>query len=256
MTLLSWRARRKYIYLSVVGVLLFFVLIFVWSTFFTTQPTCFDGRKNGNELGVDCGGACALVCQADVREPVVLWARAFPNRENTYTAAAYIQNNNRGAGAKEVGYMFRLFDADNSLIVERRGVMDIPPLQTVPVIESNISVGNRRVVRTQLIFTSSPVWTLIMPEQVRPLTIVKQILTPGESRLSATVVNDAVSDAKQVSVVAILFDAEGVARAASKSVIDTIPRKSSQQVVFTWPEEAGLSNAAITRGEITILQSF
>lgn len=256
MVLLSWRARRKYMYLSAVAVLCFAALVFIWSTFFMTQSTCFDNQKNGNEFGVDCGGSCALVCQVTAREPVVLWARAFQNREGSYTAAAYIQNNNRGAGAKEVGYMFRLFDADNSLIVERRGTTTIPPLQTVPIVESNIIVGNRAVVRTQLIFTSVPVWTFVAPEKVYPLTITKQVLTPGESRLSAFINNDTVADAKHVTVVAVLFDAEGVARAASKSFVDVIPNKSSQQVIFTWPEEAALANANIARGEITILQSF
>lgn len=256
MVLLSWRQRRKYMYLSAVGVLLVVALVFIWGTFFTTQPTCFDNQRNGNELEVDCGGSCALVCQITAREPVVLWARAFKNREDSYTAAAYIQNNNRGAGAKEVGYMFRLFDADNSLIVERRGTTDIPPLQVVPIIESNILVGNRSVVRTQLIFTSVPVWMLVPSEKVYPLTLTKQTLSPEESRLSAFVNNDTVSDAKRVTVAAILFDAEGVARAASKSFIENISRKSSQQVVFTWPEDAALLGADITRGEITILQSF
>lgn len=30
-----------------------------------TAPTCFDGRKNGYEAAVDCGGACARKCELD-----------------------------------------------------------------------------------------------------------------------------------------------------------------------------------------------
>jgi hypothetical protein len=64
--------------------------------------------------------------------------------------------------------------------------------------------------------------------------------------------NDSLEDAKKVTIVAVLFDAQGVARAASKSTLASLARKSSETVVFTWPGEF----RDIARAEITILPSF
>lgn len=238
-----------------VGIIVLAVVVWVvYAVFFTTAPTCFDGKQNGTELGIDCGGSCALLCVDIAHEPTVLWARAFPTGATSYTAAAYIQNSNGGAGAKNVGYSFQLFDANNQLVVERDGVVNLPPVQTIPIIEPNINVGNRTVTHVQFAFSQTPpaVWSKVLPAGVPPLHITQQNLSADASRLAAVVVNDNLSDVKNVTAAAVLFDSQGVARAASKSLITLIPAHSSTQLVFTWP--GGTSD--IVRAEITLLPSF
>lgn len=251
---LSWSGRRQILYTSVGAVIVFILLVVLYEAFFTEAPSCFDGKQDGTETGVDCGGSCSLMCQTTVKEPIVLWARAFPTGGNYYTAAAYLQNNNSGAGAKQIKYSFQLFDAQNDLIVERDGVVDIPPVQTVPIVEPNINVGNRTVAHTLFAFTDDPStvqWNLIPSSQVPNLSVSQQNLSADGSRLSAVVTNNSLTDAENVTVTAVLFDANGTAQAASKSLL-SIPQQSSTPVVFTWP--GGVPN--IVRGEITVLPSF
>ncbi len=249
---LTWRDRRKYMYLSVVGALGFLALIFVWQTFFHTTPACSDGKQNGTERGVDCGGSCALICQNDSRAPTVLWARAFPTATNTFTAVAYLQNNMVGAGARQVQYSFQLFDQENNLVTEKTGVVDLPPNQTIPIVETNINVGSRSVARTQFTFARNPVWTRIAEGSIVPMRVSGSVLAQDGTRLTATIHNDSVDDVREVSVVAVLFDSSGVARAASKSLVQGLMHKTSQQLVFTW----GAAQPNITRAEIIILPSF
>lgn len=253
---LSWSSRRKFLYTAIAGIFLLAALFFVWNTFFNIPPTCQDNIQNGTELGVDCGGVCSLICGEQSRVPVVLWARAFPNGVNNYTAAAYLQNNNPHAGAKGVQYSFQLFDEKNELIVEQRGVADIPPLLTVPIVESNINVGNRTVVRTLFLFRSTPVWHIVPPESLPFVTVGDKNLAPDASRLSATLSNTSTIDTSRITVVAVLFDAQGVARAASKSIVGSLARKSKTSVVFTWPQSANPPAGGIVRTEITPLVSF
>jgi len=251
---LTWSGRRKLIYYSV-GVVVLVVLVWVtWALFFNVPPTCFDGKQNQGELGVDCGGPCSLLCADTAREPVLLWSRAFQTGPTSYTAAAYIQNNNPGAGAKNVAYSFQLFDANNNLVVKRDGVANLPPITTIPIIEPNIIVGNRTVVRVQFAFSNTPpaVWNKVSASSMPMLSIAEQNLNTDASRLGATVVNDTLTDAQNVTVAAVLFDSGGVARAASKSLIVYVPAKSSMPVVFTWA--GGVPN--IVRAQITILPSF
>lgn len=248
---LSWSVRRKLLYTAVAGVVALVALAVVYQTFFVVTPTCFDRVQNGDEHGVDCGGSCALVCANEAHAPVVLWSRIFQTTPGVYTAAAYIQNNNPGAGTKQVAYSFQIFDADNQLIIERDGVVDLPPVQTIPIIEPNIAIANRTPARVLFGFANVPAWHQVPAGTVPKLSVTKQLLATDASRLSATLVNDTLIDAKRVTVGAVLFDASGTARAASRSIVD-VSKKSSTPVVFTFP--GGVPN--IVRAEITVLPSF
>jgi hypothetical protein len=247
---LSWSKRRRALYTLVAAVVAFVVLVWLYLSFFNYAPTCFDGKQNGTERDIDCGGGCALVCRQDARSPVVLWNRSFLVGQGTYTAAAYVQNPNIGAGAKRVPYSFQLFDEKNALVVERTGVVDIPPVQTVPIIDANINVGNRTVTRALFAFGTDPVWYKV--SNVSSLRVSNQFLAQDATELRATINNDTGIDASKVTVVAVLFDGAGVARAASKSLLSKVPRRGSQNVIFTWP--GGVPS--IVRAEITVLPSF
>ena len=238
-----------------VGIIILAVLVWgIWATFFTAAPSCFDGKQNGTELGVDCGGSCSLICANLAQDPTVLWARPFQTGPSSYTAVAYVQNNNPGAAAKGVAYSFQLFDANNNLVVERDGVAYLPPVVTIPIIETNINVGNRTVTHVQFAFSNNPpaVWNRVPATGEVPLHVIQQNLSADASRLSATIVNDNLSDVQNVTAAAVLFDASGVARAASKSLITLVPGHSSASVVFTWP--GGIPN--IVSAQITLLPSF
>ncbi len=242
---LTWSGRRKALYTSVGGVLALMLLIFVYQALFSAPPICNDGVQNGDEHGVDCGGSCALLCAGESRAPVVLWARAFEAAPQTYTAAAYVQNNNPGAGARRVAYTFQLFDQDNKLVVDRAGVADLPPVPTIPIVETGIHVGFRSVSRAIFSFSSDPEWR--KAGALPKLAVSGQKLAADASRLEATVSNDSFSDVRAAAA-AVLFDAEGVARAASKSTV-VVPARSSVPIVFTWGQPAG----GIVRAEITLL---
>ena len=241
---LSWSGRRKALYTSVGGVIALMLALFVYTALFTAPPLCTDGKQNGTEQGVDCGGGCARVCEAAARAPVVLWARSFEQAPQNYTAAAYIQNNNVGSGARQVAYTFQLFDSDNKLVVDRTGTTDLPPVSVIPVIEPGINVGNRVVTRTLFSFATQPVW--VRAGALPKLSVSEQQLSEDGSRLSAVVSNGDFKDAR-TTVAAVLFDKDGVARAASKSTV-VVPARGSVPVVFTWNATPG-----VTRAEISVL---
>jgi hypothetical protein len=252
----KWGARRQILYYGVSIILLAVFLASAWRVFFYHVPICTDGVQNGNESGVDCGGTCALLCQDTAHAPTVLWARSFLTAPSIYTAAAYIQNNNVavGAGAKHVKYSFQLLDSNNILVAEREGYVDIPPVQNVPIVETNIDTGTRAVARTFFNFetTNAPIsWSKVNPASVQKV----RIASTGNyenARLSATIANDSYDDAKNITALAVLFDADGVARAASKATIAKVPRRGTASVTFTWPE----APQNIIRAEVTVLPSF
>ena len=50
---LTWSGRRQILYSGVVAVIVLVLLIFIYETYFTAPPTCFDGKQDGAETGVD-----------------------------------------------------------------------------------------------------------------------------------------------------------------------------------------------------------
>jgi len=248
---LSWSDRHRVLYIAVFGVLALLAAVFVYDTFFVVTPTCFDAVQNGDEHGVDCGGSCALVCTEEAHAPVVLWSRFFETGPNTYTAVAYIQNNNPSAGSKSVPYSFQIFDPDNKLVIERDGTVDLPPVQTIPIIETNIKIANRTPAKIFFGFSVPPTWHTVASSTVPKLILNHQELSQDASRLSATLNNFSFFNAAKVTVAAVLFDDSGTARAASRSLVN-VQQKSSVPVVFTFP--GGVPG--IVRAEITVLPPF
>jgi hypothetical protein len=262
---LAWGERRKYTYLTVLGVIVVALLCWIYFAFFFKAATCADGKQNGTEVGIDCGGSCSLLCVNQTRQPTVAWARSFltvsatsttggveQKVNNTYTAAAYIQNTNLTAGAHNVAYSFQLFDENNQLIIERDGITNLPPLPIIPIIEPSISTGTHTVARTLFSFSELPVWYTIPADALPPIDISNQALATDGSRLSLTLENKTTQNISNVTVATVLFDSNGVALAGSKSLIKSLPHKSSQAVTFTWP----LGVSGVVRAEITVLPSF
>lgn len=254
---LLWSTKRKALYSSGIGLVLLIGALVLYGFFFIQAPTCFDGKQNGNEAGVDCGGSCALLCRDQVRAPVVKWVRAFPVSSTTYAAVAYIDNTNGGVGARSVPYIFQLFDDKNQFVTEKEGVIDIPPIHTLPVIESFIEVGNRTVARAHFLFSQQAQdipWKRIPERSFPTITLSDQHFSTDThgTRLSVLLHNDTLSDIKNSTVAAVLFDADGVARAASQSRVAVIAHRSTQTVVFTWPQQL----PDIKSEEITVVPSF
>lgn len=229
---MSWAGRRKGLYIGTSLIVLLALAGAVGYAWFSRPATCADGARNGNEQGVDCGGACARVCEGDALAPVVLWSRAFELAPGVYTAAAYIENRNGSMFARNVRYVFRLFDDRNVLIAERSGMATLAPTRFIPIIEANIATGNRAPARAFFELSSAPMWER---GEAPDVEIVGQVFDENARRVALTVRNASLRDVEGMPVAAVLFDASGTAQAASVSVVPRLKKGAQEAVVFTWP---------------------
>lgn len=230
-----WATNRKLMYLSgvagffavVVGIPLYFIL--------DKPPTCFDGKLNQNERGVDCGGACMLVCRQDSSPVSVLWSRTFQVSNSVFNSVAYIENPNADAIAFNIPYVFRVFDGQNILITERTGVTNIIDNGIVPIFEGAIDMGWRKPVRTFFEFTREPVW-IKKPKLPRLVTSTRDIQNADTApRLEAEINNMEVYEVRNIEVVATIFDAKENAIAVSRTIVPILAGQSSKKLIFTWP---------------------
>jgi uncharacterized protein YegL len=232
----SWSHRRQLLYLLIPLVLALGAYAFIYSKYIYSPATCFDGVKNGTETGVDCGGTCALLCKGDVLTPVVLWAKSFNVSGSVWNSVAYIQNSNLTSSAKSVQYVFRLYDANNAVVVTRTGSIDIPANKTFAVFEGGISTGNVVIKHTDFSFSNDPTWQVDTTKSPNLSISNDPVVNASTSpKISGTITNQTLETVGPVELVALIFDGRQNAIGASKTVIDPLASGASSNFIFTWP---------------------
>lgn len=229
---MQWSLQHQLIY-ALSGILILAVIGGGgWFLFFYSPPSCFDGILNQGEEGIDCGGSCSLICKA----PAVsaLWARSVRVAPGVYHAVAMVRNPESDAGTNALPYTFSLFDSENILIAERRGMAALQPGEVAPILEPNIITGERTPARTFITLETGR-WQK-MTRSENPIRVASQDLDQSALRLSASIENTSVETAGRVILTALLYSADEVLITASQTVIGSLPPRGVQGVVFTWQE--------------------
>lgn len=232
-----WAAMRKLVYGSSVLLFLFFVGVIVYFGVFYEPSNCFDGAQNGSERGVDCGGACELVCKMDVVDPTIKWARAFRAAPGLYNAVAYVENRNDGVGAVDIPYHFTLYDDRGEVITTVAGKTTLPPGNVYAVFEDRISVGNTIPEKTTFDFDTNTPWTKMEKGKEQFYVQSKELVNADfKPKLHANILNRSLDDVRDVEAIATIFDARGSPLTSSRTIVPLFRRQEEKKVTFTWPE--------------------
>ena len=132
--------RNKQIIIATCFFLFWGLVGFGISYLFAEGPTCFDGIRNQNEEGIDCGGPCEL-CPPILEKLKVSKIRAVQAGIESFDLLAQIENPNREYGAPQAFYQFEIFDQGNNLIRKVDGSTFIFPSQTKYIIESPVNLS-------------------------------------------------------------------------------------------------------------------
>jgi hypothetical protein len=109
---MNWRLRKQIIY----GLIIF--LIFFFASFFIflkirgpVIATCFDGKKNQGEEGIDCGGPCSP-CEIKYAEPLKIYPIKYLVYSNSIDIVGLLENPNKNLALKKIKYYFEIYDFD------------------------------------------------------------------------------------------------------------------------------------------------
>ena len=232
----SWSKRRRALYAIVVVVVFVGAIIVPAFLVIYRAPTCADNKRNGNELGVDCGGSCERLCQNAFSPASLAWTRFEEVAPRLYNVAAYIVNPNIEGEATNAPYHFALYDNRGVLITDVIGAVTLPPHRNTLAFEGAIDVGERVPARALFEFTAPPDWhkksdslsSLIIGEK-------KYIEDHSGSSLVVTLKNTSVHPLGRMTVYAILYDKDGNALGFSKTIVDDVPANGEVTAPFTWP---------------------
>ena len=230
----TWSRGRQFTYLSLVVAVVFVAVGFLLWTYWPV-PSCFDGRQNAGEAGVDCGGSCARVCQNQAVPLKILWSRVFEVTAGVYTAVAMVENANLEAGVVVLPYSFRLMDESNLLVTFRQGETYANPGEKFIIVEGGIGTGEGRPARAFLEF-GPHAWQR-PPAEAPLLEAPSKILTNERpARLTVTVANRSIIDLPKVEVAAILSDPAGNVLGSGTTFVENLRREAERQAYFAWPE--------------------
>jgi hypothetical protein len=239
---MNWAQRRKLGYIAIVAAFFGIVGFVIIHKATAVAPSCFDNRQDGTETGIDCGGTCNTYCAGQLSDPIIEWTRVFPVTPGIATAVAYIQHNHPLAVAENVGYEFKFYDANNTLIGTRTGTTYLGPAGESAIVETLVPVDSSKVALARFSFIDPIHWQKVLPafsqivintdrHAVESFTTGTQVNT----RLTAALENQSRFNFTNLEAVAIFYDQDGNAITASKVLVPSLGALQDRTVYFTWP---------------------
>lgn len=234
---MNWAEKRKLAYILGVLIVLSSISFVIIRSLTKVEATCMDSKKNGGESGVDCGGACNFYCANELAEPKVLWARTFSVTEGIVHAVAYIEHSYPTAAARNVRYNFKIYDDKNTLITEKNGSTFLGPMGRTAIVETLIKTSNLKPAIVRFSILPPIPWEKIPISFSQVVIDTSQYLLedfPSGSRLTSNIENKSRFDFKNLDLIAILYDKDGNAITASKSIVSELGPLGKKTVYFTW----------------------
>lgn len=237
---MGWGTQMKSMYISgVVILILLSIGVPIYFKYFNAPDSCFDGKQNQDELGIDCSGVCAKLCSFEARDPLISFERLYMASPGNYTAIALVENPNQGVFARELFYIFKIYDKDNVLLYEIPGKTFAPPGRTFPIFAYPILTGNRVASKVTFAIAGGSSIDWQKSEWKEPdvkVTNVKNRVVNGTSRIEADIANGEVYEIRNLEVAAVVYDSAGNAREASATIVD-IKALGKTHIVFAWNNE-------------------
>lgn len=240
---MNWAEKRKLAYILGVLIVLGSISYATFRSLTKVEPTCFDGRKNGGENGIDCGGKCNLYCANDLADPKILWTRTFPVTEGIVHALAYIEHGHQGASARKINYSFKIYDDKNTQIAEKTGSTFLGPAGKTAIVETLIKTKNMTPAFVRFSILPPISWEKVSNVFSQAVVDTSKNLLEDfadGSRLTSVVTNNSRLDFKDLELIAILYDKDGNAITTSKSIISNLKSKEKKTVYFTWSYQTSI----------------
>ena len=235
---MSWSLKRQLtIIIGFVIIVVVPLIFFIVKKINEIEPSCYDGIQNQDELGVDCGGECSLLCASQVKDLAVLWKQAFHVTENIYNIVVYTYNANLDAGAKNVQYAIRAIDNQGRELFVREGLIDIVPNRSIPIFISGVRLLSSDV-RVEFNLLSKPRWQRqkSSDQVLQVQNIESNISYDGLYSITANIINNNPRPIYDLPVLVILYDDKNSAIHSSRTIIPVLDSYSTVPVFFTWPE--------------------
>lgn len=233
------RARKRLIIGMVFFGLIAFLSALVYFAFLKPPATCFDAKQNQDEEGVDCGGACALVCQEqitaqnlEVREVAVV-----PAGNGRVDVLGKIRNPNPDIGVSAFRYAFEIKNHEGAVVL-REGTSFILPGEEKYLMALNVELAGSL---SSALHVSEAEWERFTDYRGRPSINFyhkRYSELSGGSAFSEAyglLINESPYDFRSIRVKVILRDGAGKPLAFNSTEMRTVQANEERDFRLLWP---------------------
>ncbi len=235
----EWSQHRKRIILSIILGSLVVLIGAPLFYFFYKPASCNDGKQNGEEKGIDCGGGCKLMCQVDYL-PIILKGDPQVIRISTTTSAIVVhaENPNVNGEILRAGYTIKVYEASSTIPIKIiEGASFVPKSSIFAVFAGPLSFGESIPHRATFEWKKNTLIWNINDLPIPDLNIQNKILftQDNQPRLTAEIKNESLDPVTNIELTALIFDATGNIVGVSKTLVDFVDKGGVESVIFTWP---------------------
>ncbi len=238
--MMDHRRQKKLVFGTIYGALLLGIAYLVYLPF-KPPETCFDGKQNQNETGVDCGGVCGACVVEPVLENIRVLETAwvFAGKGDEYDVVGKISNPNNDYGASEVAYTFQVIGESGNILAERQGTSFILPKETKYIVETSLSFSGKPS-RVEVVLRNTT-WEKFAGYKERPALEAYNRSFERTSGINfgaakGLVVNNSPFDFTNVGIVVVLRDGSGNVVALQKTDMQTLRSGEQRDFTLVWPD--------------------
>jgi hypothetical protein len=218
------------VYLLIAGVIASGIY---WAKF---RPTCFDGVKNGQEEGVDCGTlACGKACVAPVQAVQVQNVQLVKTPAGDFDMAALVYNPNTDYGADMIDYTLVITDSYDQQISSQNSSFYILPGQTKYIVQTSLrDIPDKSTAR---VIIKDADWQKVGPGQNVNFIVGREATTLGANQTTyqAVITNQSNFDFDTIDISVVVFDSSGALMATNLTNFQTFLAKTDRSIQVSWP---------------------
>ncbi len=238
------RTIKQLFFGSLFLLLLILAGVFIYFSFFSVKPTCFDGIKNQREEEIDCGGPC-LSCQAKKLQIISESPRAFFVSRTQASLVVKVNNQSFNYWPYKFDYVFDVYAADDSLLKSFEGSSSLGLGEARYIIEPVVNINFRRI--SKIYFRTKNIewreFRLFYPFIIKTES-VKVDIDSNNVVVSGFIVNNSATSIDNLAVYALFFNKSGEMINASGTQIRNVNAFSKRRFDIFLPHQA-----VIVRGQ-------
>ncbi len=142
----DWNSKRRIYYVSGIVFLLFSFVFYKSYDFIFPAPTCFDKKQNSAEGGIDCGGACELMCKDTYSLLEIKLAKAFKagvleaNNRQAYDFLILLDNKNIKLSPKKLTVNIDIYGSNGNKLDSIKKELTPSTFKQIPILINNYTL--------------------------------------------------------------------------------------------------------------------
>jgi len=218
------RFLKQFVYGLIYSAVLAALIYGVYVLFIYARPaSCFDGRQNQGERGVDCGGPCAPCGLKLAQDIATSTPQILEIDKNRVSVFAEIRNFNQDFGAEQFSYIINFYDFSGKQIKSISGSSFIYAGEIKNIVEPLVEAPFSAIKKSEILVDN----TLWIPSEefIKPEAEIREIKIEelnGTIAARGLLVNNSAFRLKQIGVSVFIFNKSGLRLGISKTALQDI----------------------------------